>query len=143
MLFTSVIKSGVNEGDRGRISVNVSAGIQFQPNGNVSIIGADNNFYLQSPTVTLGSWLPEADKLPTVGEDYEIRLTQVSGSVSGTTAGAYVSLDTVRTVEGTSTDATIATTTTDEVRVEIRKVGSGTNDVNEVISLFVNTIPGG
>jgi hypothetical protein len=87
--------------------------------------------------------LPETDKLPLVGEDYEIRLTQVSGTVTGTTGGAYVSLDTDREVLGRSTDVTVATTTTDEVRVEIRKVGSGTNDVNQVISLFVSTLPGG
>ena len=84
------------------------------------------------------NWLPEAAKQVGIGSEYEVNITQVTGTITGTTVG-YVTLGTTRNVRGRSSIANDNDIFLDTARVRIRKVGAGTDDVDVNITMQVNT----
>ena len=137
--FSSIVKSQLGQSAPSSFDI-LEPGFRLSSDGNVAFAGQGEFYRVPPPTAgdLVDDWLPQADKGAGVGNDYEVRITQVLGTITGTTSG-YVSLGTSRTVLGRTNQANSNNQQTDQVRIEIRKVGSGTNDVNVVISLESDT----
>ena len=88
----------------------------------------------------LNNWLNESAKSTTIGDDFEINITSVSGSITGTTTG-YETLGTDRTVLGSISTWNAETVVTDVARVRIRETGSVVDDIDVNITFRVDTLP--
>ena len=116
----------------------LESGIALNSSGQLQFAG-QGDFYRTTPSsILIDKWLTADDRQVASGSDYEVEITQVSGTITGTTTG-YVSLGTTRTVLGRSANANSNLSLTDQARIKIRKVGAGSDDVNVVITFEVDT----
>ena len=116
----------------------LQAGVTFLSNGNLVFSGEGDIYRTTSESVLIDKWLLDVDQATGIGSNYEIQVTQQTGTITGTTSG-YVSLGTSREVTGQTLNANTNQSTSDQARIQIRKVGSGTDDVDVILTFEADT----
>ena len=137
MTAFTVLKSQLSQAAIGTSDV-LESGITLNQSGQLQFAGQGDFYRTTSNNVLIDKWLTGDARLVASGSDYEVEITQVLGTITGTTTG-YVSLGTSRTVLGRSANANSNQQLTDQARIKIRKVGEVTDDVNVVITFRVDT----